>query len=89
MGETEIEVARVDDYFTHIGVVALTITAEGIEIGDVLRFKGHTTDAITEVGSMQIEGKQVRGAGVGDSVGIKVPERIRTHDKVYKVLSTE
>ena len=54
MEEKEIEVAYVEDYFAHIDVVALKVTAEGIHVGDVLHFKGHTTDLIVEVGSMQI-----------------------------------
>jgi len=87
MAEKEIEVAYVEDYFAHIDVVALKVTAEGIHVGDVLHFKGHTTDLIVEVGSMQIEHESVKEAKVGDEVGIKVTERIRTHDKVYKVIS--
>jgi translation initiation factor IF-2 len=87
MEEKEIEVAYVEDYFAHINVVALKVTAEGIHVGDVLHFKGHTTDLIVEVGSMQIEHESVKEAKVGDEVGIKVTDRIRTHDKVYKVIS--
>ena len=89
MEEKEIEVAQVEDYFSHIGVVAVKVTAEGIRIGDVLHFKGHTTDLIVEVGSMQIEHESVKEAKVGDSVGIKVGDRVRTHDKVYKVIAKE
>ena len=89
MAEKEIEVAKVEDYFAHIGVVALKVTAEGIHVGDVLHFKGHTTDLIAEVGSMQIDREPVKEAKVGDSVGIKVPDRVRSHDKVYKVISEE
>ena len=87
MAEKEIEVAKVEDYFTHVGVVALKITNDGIQVGDVLHFKGHTTDLIVEVSSMQIDHVSVKEAKVGDSVGIKVPERVRTHDSVYKVIS--
>ena len=87
MAEKEIEVAQVEDYFAHIGVVALTVTKEGIQVGDVLHFKGHTTDLIVEVSSMQIDRQSVKEAKVGDSVGIKVPDRVRSHDKVFKVIS--
>ena len=89
MGEKEIEVAVVEDYFAHIGVVALKVTAEGIRVGDVLHFRGHTTDSIVEVSSMQINHQPVKEAKVGDSVGIKVNDRVRSHDKVYKVISEE
>jgi translation initiation factor IF-2 len=87
MEEKEIEVAHVEDYFAHVGVVALKVTAESIRIGDTLHFKGHTTDLIVEVGSMQIDHESVKEAKVGDDVGIKVADRVRPHDKVYKVIS--
>jgi hypothetical protein len=35
---------------------------------------------------MQIEHKSVTGAKKGDSVGIKVPEKVRERDKVYKII---
>lgn len=89
MTEKEIEVAVVEDYFANIGVVALKVTAESIRIGDVLHFKGHTTDFIQEVSSMQIEHESVKEVKEGNDVGIKVNERVRSHDKVYKVISEE
>lgn len=89
MAEKEIEVARVEDYFAQVGVVALEVTAGSIEVGDVLHFKGHTTDLIVEVSSMQIDHEPVKEAKVGASVGIKVPERVRSHDTVYKVVAGE
>lgn len=82
----EIEVGRVADYFAKIGVVAIEITAEGIKVGDTLHFHGHTTDFVEAVQSMQIEHDSVEEAGVGANVGIKVSDRVRTHDKVYKVI---
>jgi hypothetical protein len=82
----EIEVGRVTDYFAHIGVVAIEVTAEGIKVGDTLRFKGHTTDFTQKITSMQVEHAQVEEAPVGSSVGIKVKDRVRTHDEVLKVI---
>jgi translation initiation factor IF-2 len=81
----EIEVGRVADYFAHIGVVAIEVTAEGIKVGDTLHFKGHTTDFTQKITSMQIEHAQVEEAPVGSNVGIKVKDRVRTHDQVLKV----
>ena len=85
MAEEEIEVGFVEDYFAHVNVVALKITSDGIKVGDVLHFKGHTTDLVQEISSMQIEHKSVKEAKVGASVGIKVTDRVRIHDKVFKV----
>lgn len=82
----EIEVGRVADYFAKIGVVAIEITGEGIKIGDKLHFHGHTTDFVETVTSMQIEHDSVEEAGAGANVGIKVSERVRAHDHVFKVI---
>ncbi len=81
----EIEVGRVADYFKKIGVVAIDVTAGEIHVGDTLHFTGHTTDFTQKIESMQIEHESVEKAGKGASVGIKVKERVRIHDHVFKV----
>jgi len=81
----EIEIGSVADYFAHISVVALNLT-DSVEVGDTLHFKGHTTDFTQEIKSMQIENESVEKADKGDSVGIKVKDRVREHDTVYKVV---
>ena len=83
---SEIEIGRVEDYFAHIDVVAIEVTAEGIKVGDTLHFKGHTTDFTQKITSMQVDHKSVEEAPVGTDVGIKVKDRVRTHDHVYKVV---
>ena len=81
----EEEIGKVGDYFAHIGVVALEITNDNLKIGDTIHIKGHTTDFTQQVESMQIEGKLIEEVKVGDSVGIKIKDRVRRHDTVYKV----
>ena len=83
---SEVEIGRVEDYFAHIGVVAIEVTAEGIKVGDTLHFKGHTTDFEQKINSMQVDNKSVEEAPVGSDVGIKVKDRVRAHDHVYKVV---
>jgi translation elongation factor EF-1alpha len=56
-------------------------------VGDTIRIKGHTTDLEEVVESMQIEHAQVEEAGPGDKIGIKVQDRVRGGDHVYKVTS--
>ena len=82
----EIEIGKVADYFAHIGVVAIEVTAEGIKVGDTLHFKGHTTDFTQKITSMQVEHEQVEEAAIGANVGIKVKDRVRSHDHVYKAV---
>jgi translation elongation factor EF-1alpha len=80
-------VGHVIDYFAKIGVAAIDIESGEVRIGDTLQFTGHTTDFTQEVESIQIDKEQVDTAMAGDSVGIKVEERVRDGDEVYKVIS--
>jgi translation elongation factor EF-1alpha len=81
----ETAVGRVSKYFAQINVAAVEVEKGSIKVGDKLHFKGHTTDFEEVVGSIQIEHEQVEEAKAGDSVGIKVKERVRSHDVVYKI----
>jgi selenocysteine-specific translation elongation factor len=66
--------------------VVAGIDASGtFKVGDKLHIKGHTTDFEFTVDSMQIDNADVQEAKPGDSVGVKVPDRVRPGDKVFKV----
>ena len=82
----EEQVAVIVKFFAKPSVAALEITSGSINTGDVLRYKGHTTDFTEEVTSMELDNQPVQEAKVGDLVGIKVKERVRENDKVYKVI---
>lgn len=75
---------KVEDYFAHINVIALTLKGP-LSTGDTIRVKGHTTDLIQKVDSMQMEHLSVSAAKSGDGVGIKISGRCRRGDKVYKI----
>jgi translation elongation factor EF-1alpha len=80
----EEEVGKVNDYFAKIGVAGIDITGV-VRVGDTIHIKGHTTDFEQLVDSMQIEHEQVEEAKAGDAIGIKVKDRCRGGDVVYKV----
>jgi translation elongation factor EF-1alpha len=82
----EQEVGIIVKFFAKPGVAAIEVRSESIKIGDLLRFKGHTTDFTEKVGSMEIENQPVEEAEAGNIIGIKVKERVRENDKVYKVI---
>ena len=82
----EKKVGFVSNYFGKISVAAVEITDGTISVGDTLHFLGHTTDCESRVSSMQIEHKSVSEAKKGDSVGIKVSEKVRENDKVYRII---
>ena len=80
----EEEIGKVSDYFAKIGVAAIELTGS-LSVGDTIHIKGHTTDFEQKIDSMQIEHQSVEKANPGDSIGIKVKDRVRGHDIVYKV----
>ncbi len=81
----EVIIGKVTDYFAKIGVAALVINNGELSLGDTIHFVGHTTDFEQKINSMQIENQPVDFAKTGDAVGIKVKDRVRHGDKVYKV----
>lgn len=79
------EIGRVSHYFGGPSVAAIELTGK-IEVGDRISFAGHTTDFEMVVESMQIEHASVQQAGRGESIGIKVPQKVREHDVVFKIV---
>ena len=77
-------VGTVSDFFAHPVVAGIELTA-GLRVGDKIRIKGHTTDLEMTVESMQVDNAAVTEAKAGDSIGVKVSERVRSGDTVYKV----
>jgi putative protease len=76
-------VGKVTHYFSKIGVAAVKLT-KPIKVGERLHFKGATTDFEDTVSSMQIGHRQVSAAKKGEEVGLKVSDRVREGDKVYR-----
>lgn len=81
----EQEIGYISNYFKNIEVAIIEMTTGTLETGDTIRFKGNTTDFTTTVASMQIEHEQVEKVKKNDSLGVKVSEKVRKTDKVYKV----
>ena len=77
-------IGKVSDFFARPVVAGIELTA-ALKVGDKIHIKGHTTDIEMNVDSMQIDNVQVQEAKAGDSIGVKLSERVRNGDTVYKV----
>ena len=77
-------IGEVSDFFSHPVVAGIELMA-ALKVGDKIRIKGHTTDLEMTVDSMQINNEQVEEAQPGSSIGVKVSERVRSGDSVYKI----
>jgi len=80
----EVEIGKVTDYFAKPVVAGVELSG-GLKIGDKIHIKGSTTDMELAVESMQIDRVDITEAKSGDLVGIKLPDRVRRGDKVYKI----
>lgn len=82
----EVKVGEVTGYYTKVGVAAIEIQAGELRIGDTIRIRGRHTDFSQIVESMELERQPIPAAMPGQVVGVKVRERVRERDLVYKVL---
>ncbi len=79
------EIGRVSHYFGKPQVAAIVLSAT-LKVGDKISIQGHTTDFEMVVKSIQIEHDSLPEAKPGDNVGIRVPDKVREHDVVYKLV---
>jgi len=86
LGESQLkEVGRVTHYFSKIGVAVLELS-DKLSVGDRILIRGMTTNVEQTVDSMQIDRVDIESAEAGKSVGLKVEDRVREGDSVYKIL---
>lgn len=81
-------VGKVTHYFGNLGVAVVELTEE-VKVGDKLAIEGTTTKIEQKLDSMQIDKDSVKKAGAGQSIGLKVKDRVRTGDVVYKLVEEE
>jgi selenocysteine-specific translation elongation factor len=80
----EVEIGHVSDFFARPVVAGITLTG-ALKVGDKIHIKGHTTDLELTIDSMQIDNANVTEGKTGDAIGVKVTDRVRAGDKVFKV----
>ena len=83
--ENLVEVGRITHFYPKISVAIVELKAP-LSIGDKILIKGATTNFEQKVESMQIEHKDIERAEAGQIIGLKVNQRARENDKVYKIV---
>ena len=81
--ENIVEIGRITHFFSKISVAVVELKAP-LNVGDTIVVKGPNTDYEQVVDSMQIEHEDVKRAEKGQSIGLRVAERVRETDVVYK-----
>jgi putative protease len=82
---SETKIGTVTHYFTDLHVAAVEIVDGELHTGDTIHIKGHTSDFMQKIGSMELDHESADVAKPGDSVGIAMAEYTREHDSVYAV----
>jgi len=78
-------VGKISHYFNKIGVGVIELS-DTLETGDEISVEGKVTNFKQKIDSMEIEHKKVDKAKAGESIGLKVADRVREGDLVYKVV---
>jgi putative protease len=77
-------VGKVTHYFPHVQAAVIKLKAP-LKVGDSVKIKGHTTDFVQNVVSMQMDREPIVSAKPGQEIGLLVKSRVRQHDVVTKV----
>lgn len=77
-------IGKVTHYFPHVRAAVVKLKAP-LAVGETVKIKGHTTDFVQNINSMQIDRVPITKAKKGDEIGLLVDSRVRQHDAVYKV----
>lgn len=83
--EKEKPIGKITHYYSNIGVAVVDLSGT-LNKGDEIRvLGGANTDFNQKIESMQVDHKEVKTAKKGESVGLKVSEKVREGYQVYKV----
>ncbi len=77
-------VGKVIHYFGDISVAGVEVL-DSIAVGDLVLFIGHTTALEQPVGSMELDHQPIEVAKKGQEVGIRVVDRVRPGDEIYRL----
>jgi translation elongation factor EF-1alpha len=80
--EASDAIGTVTHWYAHLSVAAIRLTAP-LAVGDRIHIKGHTTDLVETVRSMEIEHRRVERAGPGDDVALAVEGHVREQDVIF------
>lgn len=78
-------IGKISHYYAKIGVAVVELT-DTIEVGDEISIEGVETNLRQTVDSMQIEHENIEKAKKGQSIGLKVVDKVRENDQVFKII---
>ncbi|HOD28994.1 MAG TPA: EF-Tu/IF-2/RF-3 family GTPase [Syntrophales bacterium] len=82
----EVKIGEVVKFFAKPSVAAVKVTGGELKVGDTVKFTGHTTDLTHTIDSMEVNNQKIDTAVTGDFIGVKIGDRVRPGDEVFKVI---
>ena len=79
------KIGVIENYFYKVGVAVVVLTDDGLKKGEKIHIKGSTTDFKQIAESMQIDKQKVDSVEKGKKVGLKVDDRVREKDEVFRI----
>ena len=77
-------------YFSRLGVAEFTVEADTFSVGDKMLITGPTTGALyVTVDEIHDDDSSIQTAQQGTRVSIKVPEKVRPSDKLFKIIQSK
>jgi putative protease len=82
----EKKIGEVVKFFAKPCVAAIKVTDGELKIGDTIKITGHTTDLTSAIESIEANNQKIEKAVAGDFIGLKVSDRVRPGDEVFKIV---
>lgn len=77
-------------YFSNIGVAEFLMETQSLKVGDEILVTGPTTGAVSQVvDEIRVDLKPVQETVKGEKFSIRLTEKIRPSDKLFKVITVE
>jgi hypothetical protein len=78
-----IRIGTVRHYYAHVNAAIVDLSQSELHVGDVVHFRGHTTDFYERVEKLEVEEQSAEVARAGHVVGIQVTQSVRENDEVF------
>ena len=88
--ERKLYIGKAIKYFSKLGVAEFLMETQSLKVGDKILITGPTTGAIfLDVEEIRVDLKPVEETVKGERFSIKVEEKIRPSDKLFKLIKNE
>ncbi len=77
------EIGRVKHYYSKISVAIIELSAS-VSVGERINIVGPKTEFDQRIDSMQVEHQNIDLAKSGDLIGLKVNDKVREGDRVFR-----